>query len=362
MQIRRMGYRIRGFGRITDYAVRYLNRMATKAAERRAEALAFWNKYGLEATKEAFKASERSLYGWKAMFKAGQSRTEALDPKSKKPKSVRQRNWPEIIKNEIKRLRTEHPNLGKDKIHPLLARFCEAQGFVCPKTATIGNLIKDMGGLRMFPTKVRHDGTVVPRKRAPATRKPKDFKANHPGHCIALDTVERFTFGMRRYLITFVDLHSRFAFAVLTTSHASLAAKQFFDMIRIVFPYKLEFVLTDNGSEFMKCFDAELRRLCLIHWHTYPRTPKMNAHCERFNRTVQEDFVDYNVGLLMDPHAFNLKLMDWLVWYNAERPHKAFDNRQSPLQFLLSKQPEDCKMYLAHTTGCFSRYFLLKCL
>ncbi|MES0328174.1 MAG: integrase core domain-containing protein [Gammaproteobacteria bacterium] len=51
--------------------------------------------------------------------------------------------------------------------------------------------------------------------------------------------------------------------------------------------------------------------------HTYHSTPKMNAHCERFNRTIQEDFVDYNKELLFsDLAAFNEKLADWLVWYN----------------------------------------------
>jgi len=27
----------------------------------------------------------------------------------------------------------------------------------------------------------------------------------------------------------------------------------------------------------------------------YPRTPKMNAHCELFNRTLQDELVDYNL-------------------------------------------------------------------
>ena len=58
-------------------------------------------------------------------------------------------------------------------------------------------------------------------------------------------------------------------------------------MVTEVFPYPLQSVLTDNGSEFMKHFDEEIRRLHKTHWHTYPRTPKMNAHVERFNRTFR---------------------------------------------------------------------------
>lgn len=347
MRIQRLSYNIRGFQRITDYAVRWI-RMVTDEAKKRVQILTFWKTYGLEATREAFSVSRSTLFAWQKVQRQGGS-LEALNPKSRKPKNVRKRIWPEAITDEIKRLRTEHPNLGKDKIQPLLKRFAEKRKLPCPGIATIGNLVKDMGGLRTFPTKVRHDGSIVQKKREPKPRKPKDFIAERPGHCISLDTIERIIHGSRRYIVTFVDLHSRFAFAMATRSHASLAAKTFFDLIRIAFPYKLEFVLTDNGSEFMKHFDEELRRLCLTHWHTYPKSPKMNAHCERFNRTIQEEYVDYHAGELIDVHRFNEKLLDWLVWYNAERPHHAFQNKQSPLQFLLTKSAEESRMYLAHT-------------
>jgi transposase InsO family protein len=53
-----------------------------------------------------------------------------------------------------------------------------------------------------------------------------------------------------------------------------------------------------------------------------PKTPKMNAHCERFNRNIQECFVDYHENLLLtDPALFNQKMSDWLVFYNTELPH-----------------------------------------
>ena len=48
----------------------------------------------------------------------------------------------------------------------------------------------------------------------------------------------------------------------------------------------------------------------------------MNAHCERFNRNIQECFVDYHENLLLtDPALFNQKMSDWLVFYNTELPH-----------------------------------------
>jgi IS30 family transposase len=100
-----------------------------------------------------------------------------------------------------------------------------------------------------------------------------------------LDTVEYFLDGMRRYVITFTDHYSRFAFAC----RASLAAREFFGIVTEVFRYLLQSVLTDNGSEFMRHFDLELRRLHKNHLHTYPKTPKItpmwNGSIERFGKS-----------------------------------------------------------------------------
>ena len=76
----------------------------------------------------------------------------------------------------------------------------------------------------------------------------------------------------------------------------------------------------------------------------------MNAHCERFNRTIQEEFVDYHVSDLKTPEVFNRKLIDWLIWYNTDRVHYGFQNKLSPVQFMLqlpqsvvAKMPAECK-------------------
>ena len=346
---------VKGFVTLYHDALRYRYMITQKALER-ARILAFAEKHGIKIASEAFKVSRRTLYTWKHRFKDGEKKPEALNEKKRTPKTKRKRNWHEDIIAEIKRLRWNHPNLGKDKIHPSLERFCKARNIACPQISTIGRLIKDCGGLRMFPQKVRHNGQIVPLKRKKLPRKPKDFKATYPGHLVALDTIERIVHGSRRYIITFEDIHTRFAFAWATNSHASLAAKEFFDYCRKVFPFSFSFVLTDNGSEFAKHFSEELKHLHLVHYHTYPRTPKMNAHVERFNRTIQEEFVDYHDGELLEVDVFNRKLIDWLIWYNTERPHWAFQNLLSPVEYIMSLQTQslipsqECKMGWTYTS------------
>lgn len=338
---------VKGFVTVYHDALRYAYMITPKALQK-ARVLAFWEKHGLSTTIEAFGIKRSTLYLWKKQQKQGKGVIEALNEGSRMPHKKRKRSWPMLITCEIKKQRDLHPNLGKDKLHALLRLFCEKYNLPLPSVSTIGRIIKDCGGLRMFPKKVYHNGRIAPMKRKKVLRKPKDFKTAYAGHLVALDTIERFVHGMRRYIITFEDIHTRFAFAWGTTSHASLAAKEFFEYCCLVFPYQFEYVLTDNGSEFMKHFDEELRRLHLIHYHTYPRTPKMNAHCERFNRTIQEEFVDYHAGLLLDPSSFNQKLIPWLVWYNTQRPHWGL-NLKSPMQVMLTTQPEKSKMWWTDT-------------
>jgi hypothetical protein len=230
--------------------------MITKIAIKRTEVLAFWNKHGLYATLDAFQVKRRTLFNWKSALKKGGGKLEALNKKSTAPKTIRKRSWDYRLLDELKRLRAEHPNLGKEKTYPLLKEFAEPLKLKCPKPRTIGRLIKDFGGLHLFPAKLSHFGRVRKVNRQKTLRKPLDFKARYPGHCIGLDTVEEIIHGSRRYLITCEDLFGRFGFAWATSSHASLAATEFFKMFCLLFPYPVTFVLTDNGSEFKKHFVA----------------------------------------------------------------------------------------------------------
>lgn len=333
MRILRMGYGIYGFRRMMDSSIRWV-RMITDEAKRRYEILVFWEKHGLQASKEAFKVKKRTLQNWKACLKKSHGMVESLNPKSRAPKNRRKRSWPTGVVVEIRRVRQEHPNLGKEKIFVHLQAFCREKNLVCPCVRTIGRLIADASDkMRIFPQKMGHDGHINISRRGERVRKPKGFKALRPGHCISLDTIEFHFWGRRIYVVTMVDVFSRYAFAHVTTSHASKAAEEFFTRCLTLFPYPMEYVLTDNGSEFMKDFDTRLRELCLIHWHTYPKTPKMNSHCERFNRTVQDEFFINHKFLLHNLPYCNLKLDEWLGWYNTVRPHHSLD-LLSPVQFL----------------------------
>lgn len=348
--------------------------MLTQKAKDKAKALVFWEKHGLEATIDAFPVKRSTLFEWKKKLKESGGKLLSLNEKKRTPFHTRKRDWPFEVRQKIKQIRHDplHPNLGPEKIYPLLLTFCKEQNFACPKSATITRIISDdPEKMRIFPQKISHFGKIKKVNRKKVLRKPKGIKPEYPGHLIALDTIEKFINGTRRYIITFEDIYTRFSFAWATKSHASKAAEEFFNLCLKVFPYSfnLLYVLTDNGSEFKKHFSERLKELHLTHYHTYPKTPKMNAHVERFNRTIQDDWIDWHLSELMEPDVFNRNLMDYLIFYNTQRVHFAFQNKLSPMQFMLQWQaeqpiilnmPQESRIGWGHTKSCFYHIFKVK--
>jgi len=348
---------IKGFVTVYNRAIKF-RYMISEKAKKKARILIFWEKHGLEATMEAFNVKERTLYDWKKKLKENQGKIDSLNDKSRTPQTKRKRLWDQRIIDEIKRLRNKYPNLGAEKIHPLLLDFCDYTGIAkCPSSSTIERLIKDCGGLRTFPQKITGTGRIVKRNRQKVLRKPKDFKAIYPGHCIALDTIEKQRNGRRMYVLSVEDVYTRTTFSIGTKSHSSKTFAHFFYIVKQLFPYEIKTVLTDNGSEFKKYFNQLANQNNITHYHTYPKTPKMNPHCERFNRTVQEEFIDYHIDLLFDNITeFNKQLREYSKFYNTKRVHYAFNNKMTPLEVLSksdyykSKLPADCKNGWGYTT------------
>ncbi len=65
-----------------------------------------------------------------------------------------------------------------------------------------------------------------------------------------------------------------------------------------------------------------------LHYHTYPRTSKMNTHRERFNRILQEEFIAFG-NYTNNVSEFNEILTQWLIEYNSIRPHETLGDKTS---------------------------------
>ena len=315
----------------------YLNVIShEEIVQEKLKLIKYLDTYGARATKDAFEVSRSTIYSWKKKYKDSRYDPISLINESKRPKSTRRMIVDERVLSFIRNLRELNYRIGKEKIKVLLDVYCEKESIPKISESLIGKIIKRNNLL--FANRIYHNPSVRPTgfRGRHRDRVPKDHKALIPGDLIQIDTVTRFHMNCKVYILTAIDLFSRFTFAFAYTTLSSKVALDFFRKLEVVAPFETSSVKTDNGLEFLGQFDDYLTKQSVTHYFSYPRTPKSNAFIERFNRTIQEEFVDMSLEYFNDIHSFNEKLMDYLVYYNQVRPHKSLKN-QAPLGYLVSQ-------------------------
>ena len=328
-----------------ERTIRFRSMRNKQEVERRVKILDFWKEYGEKAAKDAFGVSRRTLHRWQSTLDQAQGKLDSLDPKHRTPQRRRKRKVLPDVESFIIREREAHPRLGKKKLRVLL----EEEGFKLSESY-VGRVIGDLKarGLLSQDRKLSFQGKTGNLTETPVCKRKKIRRKVKRG--MELDTIVRFVDGVKRYILTAIDVERKFAFAGAYTSHSSASAADFLRRVLEVCPFVIDELQTDNGSEFALNFEQACTALGLTHFHTYPRSPKMNPFIERFNRTISEDFIMQNRPLLRDDvSAFNLKLVDWLLWYNTVRPHESL-GLVSPLRYIVSTlTAEECQMWWTRT-------------
>ena len=292
----------------------------------------------MPATQEAFSVSRATLYRWQKKLAEGQGKLDALNPHSTAPKQRRKRIVPDAVKDFILKERSFDPRLGKEK----LALLMEEDGIASLSPSTVGRMLADLkkrGIMAEYKRLSLYGRTGRLMVRKPRNNRKKLRSKGHEGGLVKADTIVRFVNGIRRYIVTAIDRESKFAFAYAYSSHSSKPAADFMEQFKQVAPISLTHVQTDNGSEFAHHFEAYCEDEGIVHFHSYPRTPKMQSEIERFNRTLSDAFIKQNRDLLAyDIDGFNVKLMDWLIWYDTRRPHWSL-GLTSPLRYICNQLP-----------------------
>ena len=268
-----------------------------------------------------FGIGRSTFYKW--LNKFNEANLHMLETSSRRPNNVRIREAVPEKDARIIALRKQYPYFGKKKLAVLYHRQYQEEitDWYVQRVIEQFNLY--------FKKKKKH---YTQRKSGVVKKKIKDCERKPvTGFLIHLDTIVLHLCGVKRYIVTGLDEHSKIAYARMYTSHSSNTAKDFFQRLYHLLEEKVEHVHTDNGSEFHKHFDEALKRLNLTHWWSRPHTPKDNPGNERFNRTFKDEFLSWG-NFHPDPKVFNKKLTEWLVEYNAIRPHETL-NYLTPLQF-----------------------------
>lgn len=215
-------------------------------------------------------------------------------------------------------------------------------------------------------TKVAQEGVILTEAQLIALERKKEkaeafgeIETEHPGYLGAQDTyyVGNIKGVGRIYQQTFIDTYSKVAFAkVYDRKNALTAADLLNDKVMPFFEEQqipLLRVLTDRGTEY--CGKAEYHEYQLYltiegveHSKTKTRSPQSNGICERFHRTIQDEFyaVAFRKKLYESLEALQQDLDEWLSQYNQQRTHSGkYCFGKTPWEtFVASKELAEKKM------------------
>jgi len=196
--------------------------------------------------------------------------------------------------------------------------------------------------LKALEEKVANDGIILNDAQVAALEKKKhddevcgEIETAHPGYLGSQDTfyVGNLKGVGRIYQQTFVDTYSKVAFAKLYITKTPItAADALNDKVLPFFEqHQLPMlrILTDRGTEYCGRVDHHDYQLYLAindidHTKTKAMSPQTNGICERFHKTILNEFyqITFRKKLYSTMEALQKDLDDWIKSYNNDRTHQ----------------------------------------
>lgn len=195
-------------------------------------------------------------------------------------------------------------------------------------------------------------GLTEQKKRKAARRHERRYpELTEPGEKVQIDVKEvpfcclrgdLLKHNKHLYQWTAIDECTRMRFVYGFEEHTPENSVKFLRMLAKVFPFKIQTIQTDNGTEFTykyisdteECpFDTELKAMGILHKLIPPRTPWHNGKVERSHRNDQRYFYDWETFRSIED--LNTKLRKHLIWSN-NKPMRTLKNK-SPHELLTEK-------------------------
>ena len=306
----------------------------SKKARQRLKWFDYYNSRGHNArlTCRHFDISPQTFYRWKRRYNP--RHLDSLEDRSHRPRHLRQPTYSAELVEAVLKLREGYPRWGKDKLVILLHR----EGFNC-SASMVGRILHKLKerGILKEPLPNHISARKRQRQRPYAIRKPKEYVARLPGDIVEVDTLDvRPLPGVILKHFTARDVISRWDVLEAHSRATSNTASGFIGVLLKRMPFPIKAIQVDGGSEFQDAFERECQKRGIKLFVLPPRSPKLNGHVERAQRTHTEEFYEvteanFEIGEL------NRALLEWEKVYNTIRPHQAL-GYLTPLEFLKQYQ------------------------
>lgn len=210
--------------------------------------------------------------------------------------------------------------------------------------------------LKALEAKVAQDGIELNDQQIAALeRKHEDdvacgeIETAHPGYLGAQDTfyVGNLKGVERIYQQTFIDTYSKVVHCKLYTTKTPITAADLLNDRVLPFYQSQDLpmlrILTDRGTEYCGKVEQHDYELYLAvndidHTKTKAASPQTNGICERFHKTILQEFyqITFRKKLYSSLEELQVDLDDWLKFYNTERTHQGkMCCGRTPLETLL---------------------------